>query len=137
MNLSAYWPFDAEQRNVAGHGRIPREVRRLRATFTSGALAATQKGKSRMKMNCRQLLQLVGGACSSHAMSEFASAQSDGPFAPTREPLRADQLQERLRDARIGNWSHRRPQSAIEDGDWYALNMGLGFDFVTGPNSRA
>ncbi len=44
-------------------------------------------------------------------------------FAPTRESLRAYQIPQWFRDAKFGIWSHWGPQSAIEDGDWYARKM--------------
>jgi alpha-L-fucosidase len=79
-----------------------------------------------MKMNRRKLLQWIGGACSSLAFSKFPAAQSltqSGPFTPTRESLRTYQIPDWFRDAKFGIWSHWGPQSAIEDGDWYARNM--------------
>ena len=45
------------------------------------------------------------------------------PFAGTRESLRAYRIPEWFRDAKFGIWSHWGPQSAIEDGDWYARKM--------------
>ena len=46
-----------------------------------------------------------------------------GPFLGTRESLRAYEIPEWFRDAKFGIWAHWGPQSAIEDGDWYARNM--------------
>jgi alpha-L-fucosidase len=46
-----------------------------------------------------------------------------GPFAGTRSSLRQWQVPEWYRDAKFGIWAHWGPQSAIEDGDWYARNM--------------
>ena len=79
-----------------------------------------------MKMDRRTLLQWMGGACSAFALQKFAGAQTateDGPFAATRESLRAYKVPEWFRDAKFGIWSHWGPQSAIEDGDWYARKM--------------
>ena len=79
-----------------------------------------------MTMNRRELLQTIGGACSALALSRFTPAQAPpqaAPFAPTRESLRAYQVPDWFRDAKFGIWSHWGPQSAIEDGDWYARNM--------------
>ncbi len=79
-----------------------------------------------MKMNRRELLRWMGGACSALAVSKFAPSQQaaqGSPFAATRESLRAYQVPEWFRDAKFGIWSHWGPQSAIEDGDWYARKM--------------
>ena len=46
-----------------------------------------------------------------------------GPFQGTRESLGKYQIPEWFRDAKFGIWAHWGPQSAIEDGDWYARNM--------------
>jgi len=75
-----------------------------------------------MKVNRRTLLQWMGSASSALAFSRFARAQQI-PFAPTRESLRSYTIPEWFRDAKFGIWSHWGPQSAIEDGDWYARNM--------------
>jgi alpha-L-fucosidase len=46
-----------------------------------------------------------------------------GPFDGTREALQAYQVPEWFRDAKFGIWAHWGPQSAAEDGDWYARNI--------------
>jgi alpha-L-fucosidase len=46
-----------------------------------------------------------------------------GPFRGTRESLAGYKIPEWFRDAKFGIWAHWGPQSAIEDGDWYARNM--------------
>ena len=46
-----------------------------------------------------------------------------GPFQGTRESLSNYQTPEWFHDAKFGIWAHWGPQSAIEDGDWYARNM--------------
>lgn len=46
-----------------------------------------------------------------------------GPFKGTRASLEAYQIPEWFRDAKFGIWAHWGPQSAAEDGDWYARNM--------------
>ncbi len=46
-----------------------------------------------------------------------------GPFQGTRESLTKYEIPEWFRDAKFGIWAHWGPQSAIEDGDWYARNM--------------
>lgn len=75
-----------------------------------------------MAMNRRDLLKTLGGASSAFALSKYVKAQT-GPFAPTRESLRSYQVPEWFRDAKFGIWAHWGPQSAIEDGDWYARKM--------------
>ncbi len=46
-----------------------------------------------------------------------------GPFQGTRESLRSYEIPDWFADAKFGMWAHWGPQSAIEDGDWYARNM--------------
>ncbi|MGA2721204.1 MAG: alpha-L-fucosidase [Bryobacteraceae bacterium] len=46
-----------------------------------------------------------------------------GPFDGTREALKAYQVPQWFRDAKFGIWAHWGPQSAAEDGDWYARNI--------------
>src|SRR5580693_3468653 len=79
-----------------------------------------------IKINRRTLLKTLGGTCSALAFSRIAASQSSAmatPFAGTRESLRAYRIPEWFRDAKFGIWSHWGPQSAIEDGDWYARKM--------------
>jgi alpha-L-fucosidase len=75
-----------------------------------------------MTMNRRDVLKSLGGACSALALSKYAKAQAGG-FVGTRESLKSYQIPEWFRDAKFGIWSHWGPQSAIEDGDWYARYM--------------
>jgi alpha-L-fucosidase len=66
----------------------------------------------------------MGGAASALALSKFVRAQATGaPFAGTRNSLDGYRIPDWFRDAKFGIWSHWGPQSAIEDGDWYARNM--------------
>jgi alpha-L-fucosidase len=68
----------------------------------------------------------MGGACSALALSSFAKAQAlaqGAHFAGTRHSLEGYRIPEWFRDAKFGIWAHWGPQSAIEDGDWYARNM--------------
>ena len=53
----------------------------------------------------------------------FATGGAERTFLPTRDSLQAYQIPDWFRDAKFGIWSHWGPQSAIEDGDWYARNM--------------
>ena len=46
-----------------------------------------------------------------------------GPFEGTRASLSKYEAPVWFRDAKFGIWAHWGPQSAIEDGDWYARNM--------------
>lgn len=75
-----------------------------------------------MRVNRRDVLKSMGGVCSALAFSRFAKGQVK-TFVGTRESLRSYQVPEWFRDAKFGIWSHWGPQSAIEDGDWYARNM--------------
>src|SRR5271166_4623536 len=79
----------------------------------------------RMAVNRRELLQLMGGACSALALSRFAKAQiaPGGVYLPTRKSLEGYSIPDWFRDAKFGIWSHWGPQSAIEFGNWYARNM--------------
>jgi alpha-L-fucosidase len=75
-----------------------------------------------MALNRRELLQWMGSACSALALSRVAKAQAE-KFQGTRESLKAYRIPDWFRDAKFGIWSHWGPQSAVEDGDWYARNM--------------
>src|SRR5580704_5877122 len=46
-----------------------------------------------------------------------------GPFAASKESLRTYTVPEWFCDAKFGIWAHWGPQSAAENGDWYARNM--------------
>ena len=48
-----------------------------------------------------------------------------GPFHGTRESLSHYEVPPWFRDAKFGIWAHWGPQSAIEQGDWYARRMYL------------
>ena len=78
-----------------------------------------------MKISRRQAIGTMAAA----AAWRPASAQTgvppiaSGPFKGTRESLQAYEVPEWFRDAKFGIWAHWGPQSAPEDGDWYARNM--------------
>jgi len=76
-------------------------------------------------MNRRDLLKSLGGAYSALALSRFAKGQAAqfNNFLGTRSSLQGYRIPDWFRDAKFGIWSHWGPQSAIEDGDWYARNM--------------
>jgi alpha-L-fucosidase len=46
-----------------------------------------------------------------------------GPFDGTLEGLKAYRIPEWFQDAKFGIWAHWGPQSAAEDGDWYARRI--------------
>jgi alpha-L-fucosidase len=71
-----------------------------------------------MTLTRRDALGLLAGALAAPALAKAAT-----PFEATRESLRAYQVPEWFRDAKFGIWAHWGPQSAAEDGDWYARNM--------------
>jgi alpha-L-fucosidase len=48
-----------------------------------------------------------------------------GPYQGTRESLATYQTPDWFRDAKLGLWAHWGPQSAPEQGDWYAQRMYL------------
>ncbi len=75
-----------------------------------------------MPLNRRDLLKSLGGAASALAFSKYGKAQSN-QFSGTRESLESYEIPNWFRDAKFGIWSHWGPQSAIEEGDWYARNM--------------
>jgi alpha-L-fucosidase len=82
-----------------------------------------------MHLTRRHAMKLLAAAAPMASFeSRFAHAQrqlpvAPGPYAGTRESLHAYQPPEWYRDAKFGIWAHWGPQSAIEDGDWYARNM--------------
>jgi alpha-L-fucosidase len=75
-----------------------------------------------MALNRRELLQWMGGACSALALSRFAKGQG-AAFQATRASLAGYSIPDWFRDAKFGIWAHWGPQSAVEQGDWYARNM--------------
>jgi len=46
-----------------------------------------------------------------------------GPYTGAAQSLHAYEIPEWFRDAKFGMWAHWGPQSAAEDGDWYARNI--------------
>ena len=71
----------------------------------------------------------VGALAGAYPAMRVASAQKPlpaiegGPFEGTRESLKSYGVPEWFRDAKFGIWAHWGPQSAPEQGDWYARNM--------------
>ena len=81
-----------------------------------------------MRLTRRDTLRLMGYAAAmagtKGALGEMADLPvTAGPFKGTRESLAAYAVPDWFRDAKFGIWAHWGPQSAIEDGDWYARNM--------------
>ncbi len=75
-----------------------------------------------------RLLKLLASAGSAIALRPSRAYAADLPIAPgsfkgTRESLAAYSIPSWFGEAKFGIWSHWGPQSAIEDGDWYARNM--------------
>ena len=80
-------------------------------------------------MTRRQALSVLSAAAVTVIRkSEGVAAALDiqkGPFTGTRESLGRYRVPEWFRDAKLGLWAHWGPQSAPENGDWYARNMYL------------
>jgi len=79
-----------------------------------------------MRINRRDMLKTMGGACSALALSRLATARAAAEgagFEGTRASLQSYRIPDWFRDAKFGIWSHWGPQSAIEAGDWYARSM--------------
>lgn len=80
-------------------------------------------------MNRRNALRALAGIFSSTELSAALAClpglahSSQEPFQPTHESLATYQVPQWFRDAKFGIWAHWGPQSAAEDGDWYARNM--------------
>jgi alpha-L-fucosidase len=80
-------------------------------------------------MNRRTALRALAGVLSSTKLTgtlarfPVAAHAYQGPFEPTHESLSTYQVPQWFRDAKFGIWAHWGPQSAAEDGDWYARNM--------------
>jgi len=81
-----------------------------------------------MAISRRSALKLLSAAGPLYAMRpSLALAESlpiaAGPFKGTHESLATYQTPAWFADAKFGIWAHWGPQSAVEDGDWYARNM--------------
>ena len=79
-----------------------------------------------MTLTRRKALKLSAAAAAAglaFAQDEKEFTIARGPFDGTRESLQAYRIPEWFRDAKFGIWAHWGPQSAAEDGDWYARNM--------------
>jgi alpha-L-fucosidase len=83
-----------------------------------------------MSISRRNLLKngLLGGAAFALQPVDLVGRRGrpailEGPFEGTRASLRGYEIPDWFRDAKFGIWAHWGPQSAVEDGDWYARNM--------------
>jgi alpha-L-fucosidase len=81
-------------------------------------------------MTRRTALKLLAGAVPAlRAAQVLASTEAGrgrfrrGLFEGTRESLQTYRCPDWFRDAKFGIWAHWGPQSAAEDGDWYARNI--------------
>ena len=80
-------------------------------------------------MNRRTALGILAGAAPAiwtRRASAFDAKGLEiqkGKFQGTRESLKAYEVPQWYRDAKFGIWAHWGPQSAPEQGDWYARNM--------------
>ncbi|HWC58810.1 MAG TPA: alpha-L-fucosidase [Verrucomicrobiae bacterium] len=91
--------------------------------------------KSPASMTRRDVLKLLACAAPAVFLPRVRGAEAvateelpkifPGPFAGTSESLRAYRCPDWFRDAKFGMWAHWGPQSAPEDGDWYARNLYL------------
>ena len=87
----------------------------------------------RKSLSRRTLMKIMAGAVPAWITARAAGAAGQmppagpaitpGPFAGTRESLAAYQVPGWLNDAKFGIWAHWGPQSAAEQGDWYARNI--------------
>lgn len=83
-----------------------------------------------MNLTRRRALRMMGCAAPALALGPKLYGASipdltiaEGKFKGTRDSLKEYAVPDWYRDAKFGIWSHWGPQSAIEDGDWYARNM--------------
>ncbi len=83
-----------------------------------------------MAISRRTALRILGAAPLAARMalgqtSPVSPAITAGPFQGTYSSLTGYTIPEWFPRAKFGIWSHWGPQSAIEDGDWYARNLYL------------
>src|SRR5579863_2426756 len=81
-----------------------------------------------MQLTRRSAIRLISTSVPAIALSRTLHAQEglhiqSGPFEGTKQSLQRYSVPDWFRDAKFGIWSHWGPQSAIEQGDWYARNM--------------
>jgi len=78
-----------------------------------------------MRISRRTAIGMLAGAGSfcRIAPGQQSRGIDSGPFRGSRESLRKYAVPDWFRDAKFGIWAHWGPQSAPEQGDWYARNM--------------
>jgi len=81
-----------------------------------------------MKISRRNAIVAMAGAPAlllpRKSLAQGATPEIEkGPFDGTKKGLEAYQVPQWFRDAKFGIWAHWGPQSAAEDGDWYARNI--------------
>src|SRR6185437_5082214 len=88
-----------------------------------GLLAAAGSGLLSKPASALSQTPTPGSETPSGFEHPAGSAIPPGPFQGTRASLKNYEVPDWFRDAKFGMWAHWGPQSAIEDGDWYARNM--------------
>jgi alpha-L-fucosidase len=81
-----------------------------------------------VKITRRSAMKVLAGAAPALVLGRNLRAQTGleiekGPFVGTQESLEKYEVPEWFKDAKFGMWAHWGPQSAVEQGDWYARNM--------------
>jgi len=84
-----------------------------------------------MAMDRRTAMKILGAAVPAWMAARAAGAVPQlavpsiaaGPFQGTFESLQAYEIPGWFREAKFGIWAHWGPQSAAEQGDWYARNI--------------
>ena len=84
-----------------------------------------------MAITRRTALGILAGAAPAVLIKRGRAAETpsleiaSGPYQGTRESLSKYRAPDWFRDAKLGIWAHWGPQSAPEQGDWYAQRMYL------------
>src|SRR3954467_2065948 len=90
--------------------------------------------KTPLSMTRRDAIKLLGCALPSLLLTRTRGAEISsselpkilpGPFTGTADSLQSFRCPDWFRNAKFGIWAHWGPQSAPEDGDWYARNLYL------------
>jgi len=78
-----------------------------------------------MRFTRREALKIAGALAAASARADVPQGLkiAKGKYDGSRESLKAWQAPDWFRDAKLGFWAHWGPQSAPEQGDWYARNM--------------
>jgi len=81
-----------------------------------------------MKINRRHAIAALAGAPAlilprKTSAQDALPAIDKGPFEGSAKALEGYEIPQWFKDAKFGMWSHWGPQSAAEDGDWYARNI--------------